>query len=657
MSGKENRNQKKQFYTLALLGALYFLLRIFFLWHAGDFLYLGEESFIGSITQEVIRGLNMASILDYQMTPYWGGSIVTAILAVPLFRIVGAYILSLKLIPILINLLGLVFMFLIADRYLDRRIAFFSAIFAIFPAPFFTAMSLSACGSHPEAGSLSMIILFIFYSIIFNQPSRTHYLLLGLLSGFFLWYDYICGITIIGYLIFWFLKDKDFFLKKGFILYLIFFVIGCLPWISYNLKYEFSGLDIIRQGFTPFKVDFIAGSFAKFSKFIISDAKELYLWKKFYFIPGGVFNYIYHGYVLAAFILLIYSAIKLIFNRWDFVNWRIALLKGQEIRLSILIIVILFILLYSFSNFNWGSVREGGANKFRYFAYLAPFIYLALAMFVSACFDSKRYRGLGYLSLSSLVVIGLIGNFTTQKTNYAHNDFLFRQGYDYRHFGRMAYRNPDTHNSNINKLFEKLFNSKEISDAYEGYAEAFILSRKNIADCLVFSEKIINKNFKGKYFIGLGRGIRQYSGDIQYCVNEASKLEYDMRRYFILGCLLETPLYEKATLLDYKVNILPVLKNTDYFNLALFIYGGGLYKCLDYNIAAALEEIRSFDNNSQRFCIMGVGFDIAMSSQNMENIALMCNQFPIEMRPLLYKGISYYFYWANHNSLDGIDIF
>jgi len=87
--------------------------------------------------------------------------------------------------------------------------------------------------------------LLLFFKILHQKEnSWTIYALLGLVAGFGVWFAYIYGITVMAMLIFWLLHDRNVFVRRGFALFALFFLIGFSPWIVFNLNNNFSGLFI-----------------------------------------------------------------------------------------------------------------------------------------------------------------------------------------------------------------------------------------------------------------------------------------------------------------------------------------------------------------------------------------------------------------------------
>src|SRR5262245_33544420 len=111
--------------------------------------YIGEEIARGNLAAELLDG-PLLSLLDYQYTHFFGGSVVTGVLATVPFAVLGPSIVSLKLVPILFELATLVFLFLVLDRWVSRRAAWFGGLLVALSPPGYTQISTIAWGSHME---------------------------------------------------------------------------------------------------------------------------------------------------------------------------------------------------------------------------------------------------------------------------------------------------------------------------------------------------------------------------------------------------------------------------------------------------------------------------------------------------------------------------
>jgi hypothetical protein len=113
-------------------------------------LYGGEELYRGVIAQELTTGLKLPFI-EYRADNYSGGSLVIGVLAAGFFVLFGSTVFSLKLAPLLLFTLALVFWYWTIQRAAGERVAGYFALLFCFSPPQFTAHSVTAMGFHSES--------------------------------------------------------------------------------------------------------------------------------------------------------------------------------------------------------------------------------------------------------------------------------------------------------------------------------------------------------------------------------------------------------------------------------------------------------------------------------------------------------------------------
>jgi hypothetical protein len=213
-----------------------FLVDPFYLW-----LIPTESTYRGAIAKDLIEGLKMP-FYNYRPDDYAGGSLVIALLATIPFKLFGYTALSLKLVPITFSASALFFWALALSRYVGRKVAIYFALIFTFSPPCFTEYSLAAMGDHAETVLFTAVSTFLLFEILYGKKtSWLYFALLGFISGFATWFAYIYALTIFAGLLFWFLHDRFFFLKRNFFIGILSFGIGFMPWIISNFSNGFSG--------------------------------------------------------------------------------------------------------------------------------------------------------------------------------------------------------------------------------------------------------------------------------------------------------------------------------------------------------------------------------------------------------------------------------
>lgn len=214
-----------------------------------------DELYRGAIAREVVTGLNMP-FSDYRADDYSGGSLVVGALAAGFFLLLGPTVFALKLAPLLFFTLALIFWYLTLKRHVSKRVAvYFAIIFSLSP-PLFTAYSLVPVGFHTESVFFTAVSLFLLCEILSAEgPAWIPTALLGFIAGFGLWFTYAYGLTLLAMAVFWPWQDNSGRLKTRLLCFGISFVLGFLPWISFNIQHSFSGLVVqgvaVWEHFSP----------------------------------------------------------------------------------------------------------------------------------------------------------------------------------------------------------------------------------------------------------------------------------------------------------------------------------------------------------------------------------------------------------------------
>src|SRR3989475_12830062 len=204
--------------------------------------YPGEEPYRGTIAQELITGLTMPFI-EYRADNYAGGSLVIGALAAGFFLLFGPTLFALKLAPLLLFTLALVFWYWTIQRYVGERVAgYFAVLFCVSP-PLFTTYSVTAMGFHSESIVFSALTAFLLFRMLSDETgSPAVPALLGLTAGFGFWFAYIYGLTLLAMLGFWFWHDKGRFWRPRMLWFTLGFLAGFFPWIVINAQTHFAGL-------------------------------------------------------------------------------------------------------------------------------------------------------------------------------------------------------------------------------------------------------------------------------------------------------------------------------------------------------------------------------------------------------------------------------
>jgi hypothetical protein len=227
-----------------------------------------DELYVGTIAQELATGPTLP-FTEYRANNFALGTLVIGALAAGFFRLFGPTVFVLKLAPLVVSMLTLVFWFWTIRRHAGERVAgYFAVLFCVSP-PLLTAYSVAALGDHSQSlvfSALTVLLLFRMLSegaggarvpvapsnatgngpppALEEKPSAAYPLLLGLIAGFGLWFAYIYGLTLLTLLGFWLWHDKGRFWRPHFAWFALGFLAGFSPWIAFNVQNHFAGLVI-----------------------------------------------------------------------------------------------------------------------------------------------------------------------------------------------------------------------------------------------------------------------------------------------------------------------------------------------------------------------------------------------------------------------------
>jgi 4-amino-4-deoxy-L-arabinose transferase-like glycosyltransferase len=209
-------------------------------------LYSGEELYRGTIAQELLTGLTLP-FPEYRADNYSGGSLVIGALAAGFFLLCGPTVFALKLAPLLLFTLSLVFWYWTIERAAGERVAGYFALLFCFSPPLLTSYSVITMGFHSESIFFSALTVYLLFRMLSDERgSLALPALLGLTAGVGLWFDYIYGLTLLATLVFWVWHDTGMLRRWRVLWFALGFLAGFSPWIVFNVQNHFAGL-IVRD--------------------------------------------------------------------------------------------------------------------------------------------------------------------------------------------------------------------------------------------------------------------------------------------------------------------------------------------------------------------------------------------------------------------------
>jgi hypothetical protein len=344
--------------------------------------YLFEELYRGTIAQELVTGLTMP-FTEYRANNHEGGSLAIGALAAGFFLLFGPTVFALKLAPLLVFTLALAFWYWTIQRYAGERVAQHFAVLFCFSPPLFTAHSVTAMGFHSESILFSALTVFLLFRMLSEEkPSSAYPVLLGLTAGFWLWFTYIYGLTLLALLGFGAWHEKGRFSRPRVLWFALGFLVGFSPWIVMNVQTHFAGLVIHGKNvWEHFGLDYLwqglsdprrLAPYEFFTNIASSDPRDL---------PRRAVN-------------LLYSLLK---------TGRSSPARLRPTRPTLLGFSILYLVVFAL------AVQLSDFRATRYFLPAYPFLFFLVAHSLAYCQDlvPRVQRQIQTVFLASVVVIGL----------------------------------------------------------------------------------------------------------------------------------------------------------------------------------------------------------------------------------------------------------
>lgn len=207
-----------------------------------------EEILRGIAAVELIDG-PVAPLFDYQVNHFWGGSLVTSFLAVPVFLVFGAKLWALRLVGIGFALASVYFAFVLLDRFASRRAAWIGASLLAFAPPGYAYLTCMVFGTHLESNALALWLAWTWFEWrAHDRGGAWRTASFGVASGFALYFGYGLLVVLLLIATFEFARDKRFLFRRDMWPYAGGFLVGFAPWIAYAAHHGFRGFDVYDAG-------------------------------------------------------------------------------------------------------------------------------------------------------------------------------------------------------------------------------------------------------------------------------------------------------------------------------------------------------------------------------------------------------------------------
>jgi len=392
-------------YKVLLILSFLFLFLRFILAYTSPYTYDVEACGIGNIANELIDGLKQPYNL-YEHQNNYGNTLITPFLVAFLFIILGKTSLALLLSGIIISLSILIVLYIFTKKFFNAKIAFYASILFILSPSSYSISELFVGHGHLHIAFFILLALIFFFDFYFNDVNRARDLtFFGLFSGFGIFFSNIFLFILPSCFVFWFLKDKLFFLRKSFFIFIIALLIGLTPWIYVNKQTDFAGLNLFKFGFNDdyASMEKIREVSQRAINLLSYDLPNSFNFKDI-IIQKDVINYTYYFIFLASLFYLFYKNRKHIMS---LIRFKQGFIYARNLKqLFIIITIFFFFFIFIMSNF----LVEGAvhARQYRYLQPIFPFIFIIIAI---AIFEVSKFRKkLSLLFLSIIILLGLIAN-------------------------------------------------------------------------------------------------------------------------------------------------------------------------------------------------------------------------------------------------------
>ncbi len=637
---------KRKYIILILLVLSFLFLRLLFLLTSIDLVEEFEEKFNGALPKDILEGNLYLPIFDYQYQPWAGGNTITSFLTLIPFLLFGQSLISLKLVPLCFFSLGtMILWYFFLCRYFSERIGFIFGLLYTFSPLFFSKMNLMAWGNHNESNFFSIAIISLLYKLIyitdefdsedgeFKKFRLTSTLIFfGIVSGFALYFSYMCLVAVFTSFLLWLLYSKLSFFRN-ILLYFAGFIVGFMPWILYNYVYDLSGI-------------------YNFSKRVTEKSGELYtlghpenLWGFilkffrliFYHIPrsfdfrSSIEDIIYFSIFLFCLLLILKRLI------------RYGFFCKENIFLSYpLVFFFAFTLNKIDININFNPHFAGNIQaesifklyKYRYLSPLYPFIFSIIAIPCGKWIDEAKSSMLKFLSIFCVVLCVLLGIRSNVHMRYlfplwnqeGFNSLgkgLIYKGYDYIYiYSRIANRNVS------DKIKLELISNLDSEYRQRAYEVFGIELGKEFDKNFIRITKIgkeISNDYKYFFYHGVGWGL----------TGEANQKNSGLDKVVVLINEIEVPLYKAFCFnaFGFEVANSPFIEwlrspdSNDKMKEAIWSY---------------LRIINNIPEEFKPFCFIGLGKFIAEHIDSLKPIHYekLLNEIPLPYRRFICIGMA-----------------
>jgi hypothetical protein len=636
-----------KYFILSLLLVLFLAARLIVLLFCGSHIIFSDNELLsGTIGKEIANGPKWP-IYQYHKYSHTGGILIISFLKAAFFSIFGDSIYSNSASSLFtFSIAILVIFYLLGYNFFGKKVALFSSLLFIFSPTLFIGYSLLAKGAYYEATLLHLTAVYIFFSICIPQK-KNYYIrlaLLGLLSGFGVYFNYNFLFIILTFILFW-RATENFSFKKAFVFICCFFA-GLTPWIYFNLVSNFAGLHH-KSGRPIFA--YLDLNPAVWGKSVL----KFLMFGPFYLFasaiqdsPGAVFS----GYLYAAIFIISFFGIAwfrrkelIIFFHRTFYFGKEQLDSGYIVNFKE-IFLLTYVLIYVLGFIMTGIPYDFWAQKnFTFFITIFPVVFLIIPVFFEELNTKSGFIGkilkniLLFLFLISITLLSIIHLKSASLKNFDVLAKKYCRGYSYSLL--YPFRNSDIDLSGTIALINKI-DANNRDYCYEALGK-FLGSRYRQEDQADFIKKLayVDSEYCQYFYEGLGYALSEKFLDKQELVGIFNKFDSRYRPF----------LYRSMGVYDFDKNkeLRKVLNYSDRRFLEFYIRGlgeaasikaikYGNIELLDNNLSS--KEVNAYD---KRYFYEGAGeaFGFVDCGPTYEYFIEFFKKIGREYLPAFYLGL------------------
>ena len=230
-------------YALLLIPALMLILLrngmiVFDLWS----IYEG-----GDLPEGLLHGNFAFDILDntwrgwpaylYRARGHLGNELLVGIMAMPLYLIFGNSLLVLSQVPIIYSMGILSLIFYMCNRWIGRDVAIIAAILFVCAPVKIQGWAAYPYGLHLESAFFSLLAIALLFRMLDSKNGRRRILFsaaLGVTSGIGIFHSVIYLLTLGCIALIWFQRNKSFYKKADFFIFLLYMSVGLIPYFYFG---------------------------------------------------------------------------------------------------------------------------------------------------------------------------------------------------------------------------------------------------------------------------------------------------------------------------------------------------------------------------------------------------------------------------------------